>query len=40
MNQAQINAAVQFTLKWLAVSVVAYFGYNKLAPWIDSFIPF
>jgi hypothetical protein len=38
--QALVNQAVNFIGKWLAVSVVGYFGWNKLAPWIDSFLPF
>lgn len=40
MNQQTLNNAVQFIGKWLAVSVVAYFGWTKLAPWLDSLLPF
>ncbi len=38
--QALVNQAANFIGKWLAVAVVVYFGWNKLAPWIDSFVPF
>lgn len=38
--QALVNQAANFIGKWLAVSVVAYFGWTKLAPWVDSFLPF
>ena len=40
LNQASLTNAVNFVLKWLAVAVVVYFGRNKLAPWIDSLVPF
>lgn len=40
MSQAQITAALNFVGKWLAVSVVAYFGWNKVAPVIDGWLPF
>lgn len=40
MNQQQITNAVNFIGKWLAISVVAYFGWTKLAPWLDRMVPF
>lgn len=40
LDKDSLTNAINFTLKWLAISVVVYFGWNKLAPWIDSFVPF
>jgi|694.fasta_scaffold00779_26 hypothetical protein len=40
LDQASLTNALNFVLKWLAVSVVVYFGWNKLAPWIDGLITF
>jgi hypothetical protein len=44
MNNTQLQNiaghAIGFVTKWLAVSVVVYFGFTKLAPWIDAQVPF
>ena len=40
MNKAQFAEAAVFVGKWLAISVIAYFGYGKLGPYIDSIVPF
>lgn len=40
MPKIDANQALQFIGKWLSISVIAYFGYTKLAPWIDSAVPF
>lgn len=40
LNKDSLTNAINFTLKWMAVGVVLYFTFNKLAPWIDSLVPF
>ena len=34
-----INGVISFILKWLCVGAVFYFGYTKIGPWLDRFIP-
>lgn len=40
LNKDSLTNAANFILKWGAVTVVAYFVWNKFAPWLDSFVPF
>lgn len=39
INVPDINGILHFVVRWLCVGAVFYFGYTKLGPFLDRFIP-